>query len=211
MRLSAAVVIGLSTMVSAACATDGAQPQSSASNARGATGGPVAACAVGEGTSAQLTTQASSPAGEASVSGGGGVMLRISGNGNAEVDFATMDPVHFSATNGEAALTGQFRYNGHATGQIHTGDAASTSGIWEPVGKADFSDVRITVDLSDPIKLRAFDNVPISPIIAGDKQTGGIVEADPVLARANYICGPNTLTLTRPDAGGLTWQLSRKP
>lgn len=211
MRLSATVVIGLSTMVSAACATGAAQPQSSASSAATATGGPVAACAVGDWTSAQVTTQASSPAGEATISGGGGVMVRISGTGRAEVDFAAMDPVRFSATNGEASLSGQFRYSGHATGQIRTGDATSTSGTWEPVGKADFSDVRITVDLSDPVKLRPFDNVPISPLIAGDRQAGGAVEADPILGRANYTCGTNSLTLTKLDAGGLTWQLSRKP
>jgi hypothetical protein len=211
MRLSAALLIGLSTMVSAACATGGAQPQSSASSAGTATGGPVAACVVGEWTSAQLTTQASSPAGEASVSGGGGLILRVSGNGRAEVDFTAMDPVRFSVTNGEASLGGQFRYSGHATGQIRTGDATSTMGTWEPVGKADFSDVRITVDLSDPVKARPFDNVPLSPLIAGDSQAGGVVQADPVLGRANYTCGTNTLTLARPEALGLTWQLSRKP
>jgi hypothetical protein len=122
-----------------------------------------------------------------------------------------MDPAKLSATNGESALSGQFRYTGHATGQVRTGDATSQSGPWEPLGKADFSDVRITVDLSDPIKIRPFDNVPITPLIAGDKQSGGAIEADPMLGPGQYQCGANTLTIGKTDGSGLVWQLSRKP
>jgi hypothetical protein len=210
MRANAAWVIALSTMVTAACAGGAAQPHPSASAAT-TSGGPVAACVVGEWTSAQIILQASSPAGSAGLSGGSGIIVRVDPLGKTDVDFTIMEPAKFSATAGEAALTGQFRYSGHATGRIRTGDATATSGTWEPVGKSDFSDVRITVDLSDPVKIRPFDNVPITPLIAGDHQSGGAVEADPLLSRAQYRCGGNTLSLTKTDGSGLTWQLSRKP
>lgn len=204
------VLIGLSTMVSAACATGAGQPQPSASSA-GATGGRVAACVVGDWTSAQVNFGTSTPAGEANLSGGSGVIVHVNANGKTDIDFTGMEPAKFAAKSGETRLSGQFRYSGHATGQIRTGDATSTSGTWEPVGKADFSDVRITVDLNEPIKIRPFDNAPIGPLIAADKQSGGAVEADPLLGKAQYQCGTNTLMLGRTDGTGLTWQLSRKP
>ncbi len=202
--------IGLSTLVCAACANGVAQPQSSASDTASTSPGPVAACVLGTWSTTGVSLQASAPAGEASLSGGGGVFVRVAPDGKTDIDFDTMDPANFAATNGEAALTGQFRYGGHASGQIRTGDATSTSGTWEPVGKTNFSAVRITVDLTDPIKLRPFDNVPLTPLIVGDKQMGGDVEADPMLTRSNYTCGTGTLTLSRSDGTGLTWQLTRK-
>lgn len=171
----------------------------------------MAKCVVGQWTSAQVGLQTSGPAGNASLSGGAGIIVRVDPSGKTEVDFTTMDPAKFSVSTGEAALSGQFRYSGHASGRIRTGDATSTTGTWEPVGQADFSDVRITVDLSEPVKVRAFDNVRISPLIAGDQQSGGAIEADPMLGQAQYRCGANTLSLSRADGSGLTWQLSRKP
>jgi hypothetical protein len=196
-------------MVTAACAGGAAQPHSS-DGATSASAGPVAKCVVGEWTSAQVGLQAGGPAASASLSGGSGIIVRVDPSGKTEVDFTVMDPARFSASAGEAALTGQFRYSGHAVGRIRTGDATSRTGPWEPVGTADFSDVRITVDLSDPVMVRAFENVPITPLIAGDHQAGGAVEADPMLSRAQYQCGSNTLTLSKADGSGLMWQLSRK-
>jgi hypothetical protein len=166
---------------------------------------------VGDWTSAQIALQTDSQAGKAGLSGGGGVIVRVSSSGQTDVDFALMEPGRFSASNGEATIAGQFRYLGHASGRIRTGDATSTSGSWEPVGKVDFSDVRITVELSDPIKARVFENVPLSALVPGDPNSGGAVEADPLLGRSQYRCGSNTLSLSRADGTGLTWELSRKP
>ena len=78
------------------------------------------------------------------------------------------------------------------------------------MGKTDFSAVRITVDLTEPIPIRPFDNAPLSSVIGGAKQIGDAVEVDPLLAKSNYSCGPGTLTLTRSDGTGMTWQLNRK-
>jgi hypothetical protein len=171
----------------------------------------VAACAVGNWQSTEASLVAGGPLGNGSVSGGSGVKVEVEATGQTEVDFTGMQPIMFSGTAMGATVKGQFVHTGKATGQIRTGDATSMSGTWEPVGKANWGDVKVTLELTEPLKAKPFENLPIASVVdnATNSQTGGVVDVDPLLGKAKYECGTNTLTLTPEDNKGVTWKLTK--
>ncbi len=207
----------LSSLVLAGCAagSPGSTPSGTPTTAAPTTagGGPVAACVVGEWQTTAAKLSATGPLGSGSASGGGGVTVKVSASGQTDVDFTPMQAVMFSGTAAGAAVKGQFSYTGKATGQIRTGDATSTSGVWEPVGNANWADVKVTLELTEPIQAKPFDKLPISDTVndATNKQTGGVVDTDPLLGKAKYTCSGSTLTLAPEDNLGVTWELSKKP
>jgi hypothetical protein len=149
--------------------------------------------------------------GGGSISGGQGVLVKISPTGMTEIDFSAMQPAKFSATTSGTVATGTFVYFGTATGQIRTADKTSLQGTWELAGKADFSNVKITADLTAPVAARIFDKVPLTSYNGpGATQTAGVIDAAPLLGKGNYVCGSNTLTLSPAGNTGLTWSLTRK-
>jgi len=206
----------LSSLVVAGCAagTGTATPSGSPSTSAPATtgAGPVAACVVGDWESTEASVVAGGPLGNASASGGSGVKVKVRATGQTEVDFTGMQPIMFSGQAMGTAVKGQFIHMGKATGQIRTGDATATSGAWEPVGKANWADVKVTLELTEPVKAKPFDNLPIANAVDNltNSQTGGIVDADPLLGKAKYECGSGTLTLTPEDNKGVTWKLINK-
>jgi hypothetical protein len=174
-------------------------------------GGPVAACAVGEWETTEITGSATGMAGSGTVTGGAGATVKVGANGITEIDFTNMKPASFKATALNTAIEGTFVYAGTTSGQIRTGDATSQSGTWEPVGTIDWTNVKVTVDLTKPASLKLLDNVGISTY-TGDKaaQSGGVVDVDPILGKAKYQCMGDTMTLSPVDGNGLTWELSNK-
>ncbi|HCU51721.1 MAG TPA: hypothetical protein DGG94_18300 [Micromonosporaceae bacterium] len=210
----ATIVFSASTLAIAGCAagTGTTSPSASASPTKTAVaGGPVAACVVGDWTSTEVSAQASSASASGSINGGGEVLVKIASTGKTDVDFSAMQPVKFSASALGTNVKGQFVYAGKASGQIRTGDATSMSGIWEPVGTADWSAVKVTVELTEPVQAKPFENLPIANLtVDGMAQTGGVVDVDPLLGKGKYECGTGTLILSPDDGKGMTWKLTRK-
>lgn len=205
----------LSSLVVAGCAAGGTGSTPSAAPTTGAptsaAGGPVAACVVGDWQTTGAKLSATGPLAGGSATGGGGVTVRIGDDGKTEVDFTPMQAIAFTGTAAGATAKGQFSYTGKASGQVRTGDATSTTGTWEPVGTANWADVKVTLDLTAPIQAKPFDKLPIADVVndATNKQVGGVVDVDPLLGKAKYTCGGDTLTIAPEDSAGVTWELSR--
>jgi hypothetical protein len=206
----------LSCLVVAGCAAGGpgsgpsVSPTTSAPTSAGV--GPVAACVVGDWQTSATKLSTTGLLSSGSASGGGGVTLKVGAGGQTEVDFTPMQPVAFSGTASGAAVKGQFFYAGKASGQIRTGDATSMSGTWEPVGKANWADVLVTLELTEPITAKPFDKLPLANALndATNTQTGGVVDTDPLLGKAKYTCSGSVLTLAPEDNSGVTWELTKK-
>ncbi len=192
-----------------------ASPSVSPSNTVGI-GGPMAACAVGSWVSQSAsgkasTTASGTPSASASLSGGSGVLVIIGPNGIVEVDFSAMQATTFTASAAGANVAGSFVYFGATSGQVRTADTTSLEGPWEPVGKIDYSKVKLTVDITAPLKTRVFDKVPLTDYMGpGAAQTGGAIDVDPLFGKGKYKCGGSTLTITRTDGSGLSWVLTKK-
>jgi hypothetical protein len=85
-----------------------------------------------------------------------------------------------------------------------------TSGTWEPVPPIDWGDVRVTVDLTEPVQARPFDNVRIGEVLGGGvDQTGNIVDVNPLFGRGAYECSGDQLVITPDEDAGLGWNLAR--
>jgi hypothetical protein len=88
---------------------------------------------------------------------------------------------------------------------------AAEEGTWEPVGKIDWSALRLTLELTKPVQVRLLDNAPIGDYIDdAAAQSGKAIETDPILGAGAYSCQGSTLIL-KGDTGndGLTWTLTK--
>jgi hypothetical protein len=97
-----------------------------------------------------------------------------------------------------------------ATATAAPGPAAE-EGTWEPVGKIDWSALRVTLELTKPVEVRLLDNAPIGDYIddAAD-QSGRAIETDPILGAGAYSCQGSTLVLKgTTDNDGLAWTLTK--
>jgi hypothetical protein len=196
-------------------AAAGASAGASAGAATGASAAGVAnSCVVGnwKSTGVDLTFDAGGARGSAS--GGSGVLLSVAGSGATVVDFAGMQPVAFTTTAAGAEIKGQFAYGGKVNGAVQVPASATTTGVWKPVGTTDWSTLTVTVDMVSPVSGRVFDHVKIADFAsAGGGQTGGSVDAQPILREATYECSGNTLKLGPPPgtaaAASGTWVLQR--
>jgi hypothetical protein len=220
----AVVAAGL-TLGLAACSPGGssgsATPGASGSTSAGSgttsggvtSGGGVAnSCVVGNWKSTGVNMAFDSNGAHGSTSGGGGLVLKVAGDGKTVIDFTSMQPITFTTSVGGTEIKGSFVYGGKAAGQVQVNDGMATKGTWKPVGTADWREMTVTVDLVSPVQSRIFDHVKIADFAtAGGAQTGGTVDVQPILQEATYECGGSTLTLGPPagtTAGG-TWVLSR--
>lgn len=165
--------------------------------------GQVASCVVG--------TWHSIDAKGANVAGGGGVMVVIAPNGDVTMDFANMQPATFSVRVAETDIKGSFVYSGKASGKVRTFTTSGTSGDWEPDGPIDWSQLKVSADLTAPVQAKPLDNLPIADYL-GDKSssTGNIVDIAPMLGKGTFTCEGATLVLTPENNKGLTWTLGRK-
>lgn len=208
MRMSVLVVLAAAAIGASACTDGSATPTPSPTPppATSAAAGAIASCLVG-------TWQSTTVQGPAGVTGGGGVRLTIAADGTATTDFTSMQPITFAAKIAETNVKGRFMYAGEASGKVRTESPTATSGKWEPAGSIDWSKVKVTAELTEPVPAKPADNLPIRDFL-GDKssQTGGVVDIDPLLGAGTYTCeGTTTLILAPQDTSGLKWTLTRRP
>ncbi|HWG98935.1 MAG TPA: hypothetical protein VNV66_06340 [Pilimelia sp.] len=96
-----------------------------------------------------------------------------------------------------------------------TGDATATptgdqSGTWQPVGDINWDETRLTLDLTEPVQARPFDNVPIGQYVgSGAERSGNAVDIDPFFDNGRYTCQGDRLLLTPDDDGDIPWTLVR--
>ena len=215
--LGAAAGLGLVLTGCAEGTTPGASPSGSPTGGSGSasTGGPVASCVVGTWRSTALTADAASNRNNVSaqLTGGAGISVRIGATGATSIDFSSMEPVNFSAKVANTDVRGKFTYAGTASGQISTGSAPTgtatpaPSGSWAPVGDLNWDATRLTLDLTQPVQARPFDNTPIGQYVGS--QTGNAVDIDPIFDRGTYTCGSDTLTITPDKEADIPWTLKR--
>jgi len=215
MRMSVLAVLAAAAIGAAGCGNlqINAQPSASPSSkpppspAQSSAATKVAACLVGN-------WQTEAAQGFTGLSGGSGAKLSVGTDGATLIDFTGMQPISFTVKVGETNLKGRFVYGGQASGKIGTDSATATSGKWDPVGQIDWGKVKVTLDLSEPVVAKPFDNVPIRDLLgekANPRQTGGVVDIAPMLGKGTYTCqGTNTLILTPQDSQGLKWTFTKK-
>ncbi len=203
-----------------------------------APGAPVASCVTGTWRTSAVSAQAATGAANANISGGGGVAVTVGANGQTTVDFSKMQPVAFTATAAGTEVSGRFTFAGKVAGTVRTdtegsatsptasagtslstgpttgaslstGPATGASGSWEPVPPIDWGDTRVTVDLTQPMKVRVLDNAQIQDYVgAGASRTGDVIDVEPLLGKGTYQCTGDTLVLA-PDDGGMSWTLTK--
>lgn len=176
--------------------------------------GEVAACVVGDWRSTGVAGDIGGAAAGVELSGASGVALTIGPDGAASLDFSGMEPASFEGEAAGTDVAGELSYAGQATAMIRTeaGAEQATSGTWEPVDEADWSEARVTVDLTEPVAARPFDDTPIGDVVGqADETTGEVVDVEPMLGEGRFECqGEDTLILSPDDdRSGLTWTLQR--
>jgi hypothetical protein len=162
--------------------------------------GAAAPCLVGTWKATGFTGKLSGPV-TGSFTGGGGTLLTIDSAGKTQVDFGPMQPVTFAFTVAGGDVKGSFAYGGKVNGTVKTPTTAT--GNWEPAGTVDFSTLTVTVDLTSPAAVRVADKTSIADFAGtGTADTGGAVDAQPVLKKGSYDCsGGTTLKLGPPQSG----------
>nr|BFE65061.1 hypothetical protein GCM10020063_095870 [Dactylosporangium thailandense] len=171
--------------------------------------GSVASCLVGTWKADNITGKLSGPVG-GTFQGGGGALLTIDSGGKAQVDFGPMQPVTFTFSVSGNDVKGSFSYGGKVNGAVKS--ASGTTGTLEPSGSVDFGTLTVTVDLTAPVAQRVADKVSIAEFAGtGSANTGGAVDAQPILKKSQYECGSGTLKLSPPagaeDTG--TWTFKK--
>lgn len=172
--------------------------------------GDAAQCMVGDWRSTGATGSARTGGASAELSGGSGVAVTIQAGGAVTLDFSGMAPVDFTSQVAGTEVTGEFVYGGRATGTIRTEDGAAAEGAVRPVPPIEWGDLRVTVDLTAPVKARPFDDVRLGDYVAdGVDRTGNVVDVHPFLGEGRYQCRDDTLVLSPADDNGITWTLTK--
>lgn len=213
--LSLAAIGAAAGMAGCGNGTTPAPAGSSAPPPAATTGAPsqVANCVVGSWQTTAVQQSAAAQGGSATVSGGAGVRLNVAADGAATLDFTSMQPVNFEAMVLGQNVKGSFTYAGEASTKVRTDSPSATSGTWQPAGSVDWSKVKVSADLTQPVQGKPLDNLPLRDYL-GDKssQTGGVVDIDPLLGKGTYTCeGSTSLTLTPENTKGLKWTLTKRP
>ncbi|NJC70168.1 hypothetical protein HC031_10670 [Planosporangium thailandense] len=194
-------------------ASGGASTGPQGSPSAGASAAGVAnRCVVGTWKSTEFTSTIDAGGAHGTVSGGSGVTVTIAPSGSADIGFDGMQPVTFDSTVGTAKVSGQFVYGGKVDGAVQVPESATSTGVWKPVGTADWRTLTVTVDMTSPVRARPFDHVKIGDFAsAGNGQTGGSVDLQPILREGTYECSGSTLKLGPPPGqSGGTWVLQRQ-
>ncbi|MEV6930786.1 hypothetical protein AB0M46_40725 [Dactylosporangium sp. NPDC051485] len=190
---------GAGASAGASGATNGGSTGGSTGGTTGGGQGSAASCLVGTWKADGLTGSLSGPV-NGSLSGGGGALLTIDSAGRTQVDFGSMQPVTFTFVVSGNDVKGSFFYGGKVNGAIKTPSAAT--GTLEPTGSVDFGALTVTVNLTAPAAVTVADKMPIAEFTgSGTADTGGAVDAQPILKKSRYDCSGSTLKLS-PPAGG---------
>jgi hypothetical protein len=221
--VAAGLTLGLAACSSSGSPSGSAAPGASgsagasagASSGGGATsgGGVANSCVVGTWKSTGVNMTFDSNGAHGTASGGTGLTLTVAPDGKTVVDFTGMQPIMFDTSVNGTNVKGRFSYGGKVNGAVQVPSTATSTGVWKPVGRTDWSTLTVTVELLSPVQSKIFDNVKISDFAnaAGD-QTGGSVDVQPILHDATYECSGNTLKLGPPagtTSSGGTWVLER--
>jgi hypothetical protein len=189
----------------------GSTASSPAGGASATTGGTAPACVVGAWKAIGVKVTANVAGVTTTGEGGGGFTVTISPDGKTVIDFTGMQPVTF-ATQAAANIKGSYVFKGRVNGAIKVPTGNSTSGKWEPTGTIDWTTVLVTVDVTDPVQARIFDNVPLTNFTGtGTAQTGGAVDVTPLLREGTFECSGDTLKIGPPTGKdtGFTWTLQK--
>lgn len=172
--------------------------------------GSAASCLVGSWKATGLTGKLSGPV-SGTFAGGGGTLLTVDAAGKTQVDFGSMQPVTFAFSVAGGEVKGSFGYGGKVNGTVKS--ATTATGTWEPTGSVDFSTLTVTVDLTSPAAVRVADKTSIADFAGtGTADTGGAVDAQPVLKRSSYDCSGGTTLKLGPPSGGPdtgTWTFTK--
>jgi hypothetical protein len=182
-------------------ASGGAGSSSSAGTGggSGSGGGSASQCLVGTWKADNLTGKLSGAV-SGTFTGGGGTAMTIDSTGRTQVDFGAMQPVTFGFNVSGNDVKGTFAYGGKVNATIKSGPGGT--GTLEPVGAVDFSTLTVSVGLTAPAAVKVADKMPITEFTgSGTADTGGAVDAQPVLKKSQYECSGSTLKLS-PPAGG---------
>lgn len=174
----------------------------------GASPGHVAPCVTGDWRGSGVEGRLGTGAAGGGFSGGGGVVLSVEPDGRASLDFSDMAPITFSGQVAGTDVRGEFSYAGNVHGSVGT-DTDATSGAWTP-GSVDWEDVRVTVNLTEPVAAQPLDDVPLGEYAQeASERFGDMIDINPVLGEGTYQCRDDTLILDSGDDGGVVWTLSR--
>lgn len=217
MRTSAIAVIPLAVLALLAGCGDGDDEDPAPEPTPGATAtasatpggaGAVASCLVGEWRSTGVGEQAGSDAATFTLDGGADIALSIGDTGATTIDFSTMAPIDFTGEVVGTEAAGSLSYAGQGSATMRT-DSDAESGRWEPT-ETDWSGVRVTLDITEPVAGRPLDDTPIGEGVEElDQLTGEVVDVDPVLGEGDYQCQGDNLVVDGADAAGITWTFSR--
>ena len=171
--------------------------------------GQVAECVTGTWRTTGVSGEDGDELAAWEVDGGSGVSVVIGADGAVDVDFSGMQPVEFAARVADVDAAGRFSYSGRVSGTV--GTQGGTSGSWEPEGEVDWAGLRLTLDLTEPVRARPLDEAPVGDSIADlAEQTGDGVDVNPFLGPGSYRCEGGTLELTQHDGRDTTWTLQRQ-
>lgn len=209
-RTNGAAGTGAAGTGTAGTGAAGAAASASSAPATQAPGGAAGSCVVGTWRATSLNLTISTNGATTTATGGSGYTLTVSATGATVVDFARMQPVTFATKVSGTEVKGRFSYGGTVRGQLRV--PAGASGQWQPAGTVDWSTLTVTVELLSPVQVKVFDGVRIADFAAaGTGQTGGAVDAQPVLHAGTFRCSGDTLILGPPSGSpvGGTWTLRR--
>lgn len=167
----------------------------------------VAECLVGDWISVGVDAAAGGELAQLSAAGGSQVALTVGAHGAVRVDFSAMAPVTVEGEVFDREVVGEVSYSGPASGVVRTDTGASPGG-WE-AAPVDWSGVRVTVEITEPVQATPFDSAPIGDLVQGaDDLTGEMVDVAPILGEGTFECQDNRLTLA-PAGDGITWIFHR--
>lgn len=170
------------------------------------------ACFTGEWEATAVTGQVSIPQASLELTGGSGTLLSITPDGQTTLRFDAMQPITFTAALLGALGKGQYQYHGMLRGAVDTAAATGDSGPWRPTGTVDWSQLQLTLRLTDPIDLTLLDKARLSKL-PGDAQSpaGDAVDLQPLLREGTYRCEGDALTISPEKSGPtLNWAFSRR-
>jgi len=216
----------------AACTSSGTTNDVSPSGPAGGEGpsGPPPGCTTGTWQSASTMATATRNNFTGTVSGGEGVRLSIEPSGASTADFSSMRPIDFAVAVGSDTVKGQYHYAGTSSatmgfarrssaspGTTSTPHAArspgvhAASGTWQPIGNSNEDNLRVTLQLTQPVNRTPLNNVSVGSVTGPQNgQVGNVVDLRPVLRKGAYTCHDDTLTI-RPEVKpvAVAWMFRR--
>jgi hypothetical protein len=208
-RLALASALAVSL---AGCHTgEASKPGSPATGAGGSAGTQAPAgqpaCFVGTWRSDGFAVDTSS----ANATGGDGFTMTVDRAGRTVVDFAGMRPVTVAVTFGGSTIQSHLMYAGKVSGTLKLPPPGTTSGPWTSEGGADWSSLRVTIDIDGS---KIFDNASPADIakeFGPSSSSATSSDTQPVLGTGTYTCGGDKLMVEQQGrSAAAIWTLHRE-